>query len=283
MRFVLLVLSLMVACSVAALAAGYSSNDMPAGAGPAVTPSPAAGGVDLESDAFNRSFISQYYSIPESQLVELRDMGYSWDQISMMANAAALTNQPITQIAALRNQGMSWGQIADRYNVAYADLTRPVRMRTVTAMRPALGAGPMAPMYIYDRAGNVLLTADEANRYCKMGYDWMDIAVATNISRDTGVPVNMILQEMRTGALTWDTITQRYSVSLDSALNIEGYPFDRCSSLSPGVQERRMKQIQRYQRAPGGYYTTRYQGTSSVMQTGSPGALTTPSSSGTGY
>ncbi len=244
MRLSLMLIALVFACSAAVLAAG--AMDSPAGTG-------AGAAMDTDVETFHQVFVVQYYAIPQSEIVALRNQGYSWEQIYMMANAAVRTNQPISQIAQLRSQGMTWNQIADRYNVPVADLTRPTQLRTVTTTRPLVGAGPMTPMYVYDRMGNIILTEDDAIRYYSMGFDWVDVAVASNISRETGIPVSRVLSEMRTTPLTPNDVIDRYGISPEVAFNIEGYPFPRMTR-SESMTERKFRAIERYQK-PGGCIT----------------------------
>ena len=61
---------------------------------------------------------------------------------------------------------------------------------------------------MYDRAGNVLLTADQANRFYSQGFDWIDVATAANVSRETGIPMSDLLQRTRTGTNWWNIIRE---------------------------------------------------------------------------
>lgn len=198
-----------------------------------------------EMEAFNRRFISQYYGIPESQLVQLRQQGFSWDEINLIANASVRTGQPVATIASLRSQGMSWQDIANRYNVALSDLTSPT-MRVVVARPIPAGAGPVATTAMYDSEGNVLLTLDHAQRLYKMGYDWLDVAIAANMYDATGIPIRQWLMWIRQGAF-WPTLATRYGVPYEFAFDVTRYPFPRTSVYSTEMQERRLAMIQKYQ------------------------------------
>jgi hypothetical protein len=88
---------------------------------------------DVES--FNRAFLAQYFGLCEADLVTLRQKGFSWGDIALMANTSVRTTQPILQIAQFRSQGMSWTDIGSRYNVCLADLIRPVQMKTTPWQR----------------------------------------------------------------------------------------------------------------------------------------------------
>lgn len=203
--------------------------------------------VSSDVETYNLSFVSQYYGIPVTDLSALRQQGYSWDQINVMANAAIRTRQPIQQIASLRSQGMSWNDIASRYNTTVAALTSPMTLRTVYAT-PAMGAGPsvLAMPVMYDTQGNVILTADQANIYYNKGYDWIDIAIAANMQAYGGIPMDQTLLEVRSGTL-WDSIIMKYGVAPEYAYNLTNYPFERKSIYSSSVEQSRLNRIQRYQ------------------------------------
>lgn len=240
---------------------------------------------DMNEESFNRTFFSQYYNIPMSDVVALRQQGWSWGAINVMANAAARTNQPITQIAMLRSQGTSWNDIATRYNVASTDFLTPVQMRTVTAMtmRPVIvGAGPAVAPVMYDNRGNVLLTQDQALRLYRSGYDWLDVAIAANITRETGVPIDTVLMQLRSGN-TWEGIASDYGVPADVALNVADYPFPRVSIYSESKQAANMERIQKYQKPSGMVYGTTVTPSGMVCPgTCPPGTYTQPVGAGTG-
>lgn len=213
-----------------------------------LTSMPVAANPDVEQ--FNKNFISQYYSVSSADIDQLRKQGYSWGEINMMANASMKTNQPIQQIAMDRSQGMTWTQIANKYNVALTDVCTPATIRSVTTVRP-YGAGPApvigVPPVMYDNVGNVMLTEDQATRFYRMGYDWTDVAIAANISRETGVPIRQVLSEIRPGGKTWPAVASDYGVVPSTAFNISGYPFPHVSIYSQSMQEANMRQIEQYQ------------------------------------
>ncbi len=197
-----------------------------------------------EVEAFHRNFISQYYGIPQSQVTQLRNQGFSWDEINMIANAAARTGQPVSTIASLRSQGMSWADIAARYNVALSDLTCP--SPRVVATRTVVGAGPTVPTVMYDSHGNPVLTWDQAQRFYKMGYDWLDVAVAANFQEATAIPVQYWLMRIRQGSL-WPNLAYEWGVPFAAAFDVSAYPFPRTSVFPSSTEEMRIAQIQSYQ------------------------------------
>lgn len=205
-------------------------------------------------DAFNRTFVSQYYGICEADLNTLRQKGFSWGDIMLMANASVRSSQPISVIADLRCQNMSWNDIATKFNLCLADLTRPVAMKASSA-RAICGSGPMVcPVAMYDLRGNVLLSFDMATNLYSRGYDWMDVAIAANVSKYSGIPLENPLERVRQGAL-WDNLLIRYGVAPCLAYNICDYPFPRTSVYSRAIQQARWNRIEQYQ-GPASSLTT---------------------------
>ena len=202
---------------------------------------------DVDVETFNRTFVSRYYSIPESDVAQMRKDGLSWGAICMTANAAVRTGQSPQQIAGLRSQGMSWGQIAAKYDVSRSDITKPVQPLTVAVAGPLAGAGPAMPCVIYDDDCNVLLTLDQALWLYRTGHDWLDVAVAANIAGVTGYPISLILELARTGG-TWRTLIQKFGVGPDTAFNVTNYPFPQRSIYSERTNQANLRTIAQYQK-----------------------------------
>ncbi len=203
---------------------------------------------DADVETFNRTFIVGYYSIPESDVAQMRKNGLDWGEICMIANAAARTGQSPKQIATMRKQGMSWAQIAEKYNISRADITKPVRPLVVAVTTPPqAGAGPQMPCLIYNQDGQIVLTLDQALWYYKRGYDWLDVAVAANIASVTGYPISFILQLSKTGA-TWQDLIYKFGVGPDTAFNVCNYPFPRRTIYSERVNQMNMNAIAQYQK-----------------------------------
>ncbi|MCL5105019.1 MAG: hypothetical protein M1133_13020 [Armatimonadetes bacterium] len=214
--------------------------------------------MNADNETFNTMFISQYYNIPQSDIQALRQQGRPWDEVNMIANASVRTGQSMQQIVALRDQGMSWSDIAARCNLAAATLTTPCPPRMVattcpprTPTCPGLGAGPVCTRpvspVIFDKNGNVLLTQDEALRYYAMGNDWLNVAIASNIARETGYPIRLILQDLRWSGSTWEQVAMEYAVAPNRAFNVCDYPFPHKSIYSQSTQDANMRRIERYQ------------------------------------
>ncbi len=201
-----------------------------------------------DPDTLNQMFVAQCYGVSESSVAKLRQDNVNWGEICVIANASRRTGQSVEQIASLRADGLSWEQIGAKYNVASSCFTEPVQSRMV-AVRPLAGAGPMvAPCVIYDDACNPMLTYDQAMRLYRKGYDWLDVAVAVNISRAASYPIELILAQMRTGR-AWRDVIVDFGLSPDVAFNVCDYPFPRISIYSRGVEQSNLRTIQRYQKA----------------------------------
>lgn len=205
-------------------------------------------------NVFNQTFISQQYGTTVADIQALRNQGFSWGEVNLIANAATRTGLTTQQIAQMRLQGMSWQSIASQYNLPATTLTVPC---PVIAPRlsccAAYAAGPVCTSPVipamYNRAGNVLLTQDEVFRYYAKGYDWTEVAIAANIARETGYPVDQVLRDMRSG-MVWPQVAFYYGVSPNTAFDVCAYPFPRRSIYSASTEARNLQRIARYQTTP---------------------------------
>jgi len=182
--------------------------------------------VSPEVDQFNIAFVKDRFGLSDADIVALRAQGLTWGDIYMTANLAQRAHQPVSQIALLRSQGLSWVEIGSRYNIASSDLTTvfiiPGRVAGV-AIEVPLAMGPTA---IYNKNGLVVLTDQDARLFERMGYSWRDIAVATNIAKRTGEPVDDLLR-VRDSGHTWRQISLERGLNADSMMNVSDYPFTR--------------------------------------------------------
>lgn len=232
-----------------------------------------------DSEAFNTAFFAQYYSVPQSQIAQLRRQGFSWDEVNLIANAALQTKQSVSQIASLRSQGSSWASIASRYNVSTEALTAPAKVQCIAVTPPPApaptptGAGPTTapapcpapcpsvcptgpssccpngPCQICDSCGNVILNYDQVIDLYAQGYDWLDVAIAARIAMLTGYPVTQILTD-RKSLGTWQLTLAYYAVDAADAYNVADYPFPRRSIYSVGVDATHVQKLAKYQK-PG--------------------------------
>lgn len=208
-----------------------------------------------DETAFNTAVISQQYSIPASDIQALQSQGNSWGEITMIANAASRTGLSVQQVATLRSQGKSWEQIATSSNLRPDSLLNPcpVIAPRVLSCAAACAAGPVctrpvSPVML-DLNGNVLLTQEEAFRYYARGNDWINVAIAANISRATGYPIDQILTDLRSGTV-WEAVALMYGVDCHVAFDVSCYPFPRVSVYSQSAEQKNLDRIAPYQSVP---------------------------------
>ena len=218
------------------------------------------------NDEFSAAFIAQQYGLPMADIQALRSQGYTWGDINLIANASVRTGLTLQQVAEMHTQGVSWQDMAVRYNLPVTALTEPCPTRVPSlSCCAAAAAGPVCtrpvPPVFYNRAGNVLLTEDEVFRLYARGNDWTSVAIAANIARETGYPVEQVLTDLRSG-VTWEQVAIMYAVPPARAFNLSNYPFPRKSIYSASTEERNLRRIQQYQSVT--YVPAPVVGTSSV-------------------
>ncbi len=198
------------------------------GAGP-TTPVITTPTMSPDVEMFNTNFVTSSFGIDRASVTGLRQAGWSWGDIYLLANIASQTGQPILTIANWRSQGLSYDQIGARYNLTMANIVTPAVVQTSVA--GFVGEYGYQPIYYKtDPWGNPVLTRFDAERYSMMGYDWRDIAVAANISAETGVPVRDVLAWIDRG-YTWPQVAREYGLKPSSVMDVSQYPFAR----EPGV------------------------------------------------
>ena len=118
---------------------------------------------------------------------------------------------------------------------------------------PASGGAGAVPtpeikckVVVYDFNGNPLLTENDANMLYMRGNDWLDVAIATNMSKYSGIPITFFLSRIKSGA-SWASIVARIGVPPKLAFNVAGYPFGHYSIYSQSMQDKRMDRICKFQ------------------------------------
>jgi uncharacterized protein (DUF433 family) len=178
-----------------------------------------------EVETFNTNLVMQTFGVDCASVKNLRQAGWSWGDINLMAQLAKRTNQPISDIANWRCQGLSYNDIAARYNLTATDITNPSPVTTrVAGVVTEYGYQPL--YYRTDPWGNPVLTRFEAERLQRLGYSWQNIAVAANIAAVTGASVTDVLAWADRG-YTWPQIAREYGVDPEKAMDISKYPFAR--------------------------------------------------------
>lgn len=222
--------------------------------------------MNKDNNVYNAALISQMYGFPIADIKSLNSQGFSWGEVNMITNAAARTSQTLQQIASMRKNGTTWEAIATQFNVPLTRLTEPCPI-SAPRVAAASGAGPVctksvAPV-MYNNAGNVMITQEEALRYYAMGNDWTSVAIAVNIARETGYPISQVLSDLRSGQ-TWEMVALTYGVPASKAFDVSCYPFPQRSIYSASMQAKNMERLARYQSS------TSVAGPSPIMMPGVP-------------
>lgn len=217
----------------------------PVGTGPTtpmtttpMMPSTTISTVSPEVEQFNLNLVTTTFAVDSASVIALRQAGWMWADIHMLAHIANQSNRPILEIANLRSQGLSYANIGQRYNLTMAQLITPssaIRTR-VAGFVGEYGYQPI--YYRTDPWGNPVLTRYDAERLARMGYDWRSIAIAANISAETGVSMREILSWTDRG-YTWEQVARQYGVDPDDAMNVNQYPFGRDGGqfMTPTTQQ----------------------------------------------
>jgi hypothetical protein len=191
------------------------------------------------------------FNLTQDQICSLRNQGFSDRDIATAAAIAKNACVSIDDVVASYCESKDWNSVATKYNLYLADLQAMVSQ--CLCPQP-LGAGPCECYAIYTKTGNVLLTRDDALRYYAMGYDWMDVALATNVALQTGHPILVTLMDIRRG-ITYEDVARMQGVPFDVAFNFTNYPFPRRSIYSASVEAKNIEKFAKYQVATQPGYT----------------------------
>ena len=71
--------------------------------------------------------IASDYNVQETQITDLRDKGWSWNEIGDALAVSKRSGQPLDQIVAERDSGLSWRQISDKYGFKFKDVRGDAR------------------------------------------------------------------------------------------------------------------------------------------------------------
>jgi uncharacterized protein (DUF433 family) len=209
----------------------------PSGAGPTVTPqqpicpTTATPVATMDVETYNTNYVVSTFCVDSASVTALRQSGWSWGDIYVMASIARNSGRSILEIANARSQGLPYDQVAACFNVSSTQILAPTPITRVAGTTQTYGYLPI--YYCTDPWGNPSLTRFDAERLTRLGYDWRDIAAACNITSRTGVPVRDVLAWTDRG-YTWPQIARIYGVSMNSVTSdIERYPFPRTCGGGP--------------------------------------------------
>jgi hypothetical protein len=198
-----------------------------------------------QAQSFDCCLIQQF-GVTQQQIDDLRKQGYSDKDIALASALSKKAGVPLSDVLTCFCEVQDWNGTANKWNLCLADIEA---MANVCLCPQPVGAGPCVCSVIYGPTGNVLLTADEAYRYYRMGYDWMDVALAVNIASQTGYPVGTTLMDIRRG-VTYEEIAIMQAVPFNVAFNFTCYPFVRQSIYSANVEQKNIDKFAKYQ-VPG--------------------------------
>ena len=71
--------------------------------------------------------LAQSYEVQQSEIVSLRDKGWSWNDIATALAVGKRSGRPLQEVVAQKDSGMSWRQIADRNGFRLNEVQREAR------------------------------------------------------------------------------------------------------------------------------------------------------------
>lgn len=198
---------------------------------PAVCPTGTMPQPTSSVEVFNTNLATTNFGVDAASVTGLRQAGWAWGDIYILANIAQKSSRPILEIANLRSQGMAYDQIACRYNLAANDILCAPPCAVQTKVAGFTGQYGYAPLYFRtDPWGNPVCTRWDAERLSRMGYGWTAIASAANVAAVTGARCEDVLAWVDRG-YTWQQIACMYGLNADCVTNVSLYPFGRGSGF----------------------------------------------------
>jgi len=100
------------------------------------------------------SDLASSYSVQPSEIQNLRDKGWSWNDIGKALAISKRSGQPLQELVAQKDSGMSWNQIADKNGFKLTEINRESKQlakdfrkadRDARAGQAIRGAGETAP------------------------------------------------------------------------------------------------------------------------------------------
>ncbi|MEN6416101.1 MAG: hypothetical protein ABFD49_06150 [Armatimonadota bacterium] len=186
------------------------------------------------------------FGMTQQQICDLRSQGYSDRDIAMIGAFAKKACVSIDDVVSKYCECKDWNAVAYSYKLCLADIQTMANQCVCAPACPASGAGPCDCYVIYGLTNNVILTLDEAKRLYKLGYDWMDVALATNIATQTGYPIILTLMDIRRG-VTYEQVARMHGVPYTTAFNFTNYLFPRTSVYSAALEAKNMDRYAKYQ------------------------------------
>ena len=202
-----------------------------------------------QDESFQRQSVMQRYSLTADQVNSLRMQGWSYDSISLIANASTrCAGKSTDEISNMLLQGQTWDQIASACSTTVATLLTPVPPTVVQApsMPGTAGAGAMpvvAPLTYYRMTPNgvPVLRQDQWRAYQRRGFSWVDVAIAANISSMNGYDIDNLLRQVRISGTTWSQIVTDLGLDPDKVHDVSGWPWDRTPGAYASAEVRALE------------------------------------------
>lgn len=185
-----------------------------------------------DDEMFQRQIAMERFNLTSQQVTDLRMMGFSYSEISLIANAAIRCDRPPTEVANLRMQGQSWSQIATACGTTVAALMQPVPLEIVAGVVEEVP--PTMPMF-YQRYpdGRPVITDRIWMDYQRRGYTWQDVAIAANIAAMSGDRIDDLLRAVRVQGIPFRTLAIERGLDWDAVNDIDRWPFTRNGPAVP--------------------------------------------------
>lgn len=183
-----------------------------------------------EDEMFQRQMTTERFRLTQAEVMDLRMRGFDYAQIGAIANAAQRCGRPVSEVARALEQGQTWNQIAQACNVTVAQLLTPVPLVGVAGVQEEFVPGTTLVIpnhYLRRPNGAVVVTRDQWLRYRTAGYSWQEVAIAANISLQTGERVGDILRMTRVQGLTFRQIAMDRGLVWSDVQDVSLWPWER--------------------------------------------------------
>ncbi|MBI4375397.1 MAG: hypothetical protein HY549_03005 [Elusimicrobia bacterium] len=73
------------------------------------------------------SELARNYNVQESEILNLRDKGWSWNEIGNALAISKRSGRPMQEVVNQRDSGVGWNQIASQYGFKFSEVSREAR------------------------------------------------------------------------------------------------------------------------------------------------------------
>lgn len=232
-----------------------------------------------------RDLAIQRFGLTATQINELRMRGLSYSTIELVANVASRCSRPLYDVVSqYMESGGSLDQIASTCNTTVASLLTPAPMMAVAGFQgevtSEVSSGVMMPLYYKQFPnGRPVISVQQWQLLNQQGNSWRDIAVAANVSAQTGESVEDLLRMTRVQGQTWTSIAVTRGLHPADIMDVSQWPFTQATG--PMTRSERQMERERY----GAMSTQPAQPLPGVVEPmpSEPNAPSAPTSSGPSY